>query len=125
MITGVVTAYREALIRLVVRGLQGQEMELEAVVDTGYTGALTLPYTIIITLGLPFRGRGRALLADGSERVFDSYEATVMWDGRPRRVIADAADTDPLLGMTLLLGYELIVQVIAGGSVIIRALPQP
>jgi predicted aspartyl protease len=38
MITGVVTADREAVIRLTVRGPVGQEHEVEAVIDTGFDG---------------------------------------------------------------------------------------
>jgi hypothetical protein len=54
---------------------------------------------------------GRALLADGTTSLFDIYEATVLWDGALRRVAVDAADIDPLVGMCLLDGYELTVQV--------------
>jgi predicted aspartyl protease len=72
---------------------------------------------------LPWRRRGRALLADGTESVFDIYEATVVWDGRPRRVAVDAADIEPLVGMRLLNGYELTMQVVVGGQVRITALP--
>jgi len=38
MMTGVVTAEREAALRLTIRGPQGQEQEVEAVIDTGSTG---------------------------------------------------------------------------------------
>jgi len=64
-----------------------------------------------------------ALLADGTTSLFDIYEATVLWDGTPRRVAVDAADIDPLVGMRLLDGYELTVQAIVGGQVRIQALP--
>jgi clan AA aspartic protease len=123
MITGMVSLYREALVRVTVRGPGGQEQEIEAVIDTGFDGSLTLPLAHIVSLGLPWRRRGRALLADGSESLFDIYEATVVWDGTPRRVAVDAADTDPLIGMSLLYGYELTIQAVEGGQVIIRALP--
>ena len=42
MIVGIVRR-REPLIRLTVRGFRGRQQEIEAVVDTGYTGWLTLP----------------------------------------------------------------------------------
>ena len=38
MITGTVTAYREAIIRLNVRGPGGEEKTVEAVIDTGFAG---------------------------------------------------------------------------------------
>ncbi len=63
LITGTVTAYREAVIRLTVHGSQTEE-EIEAVVDTGFNGFLTLAPPLIATLDLPSRGRGRAILAD-------------------------------------------------------------
>ena len=107
MITGSVNAYCEAIIRLRIYDLQGQSQEIEVVVDTGFNGALTLPLNVIEALRLPFRRSGRALLADGSESLFDIYEAIVDWDGQRRRISVDAADTDPLLGMALLEGYEL------------------
>ena len=47
-----------------------------------------------------------------------------LWDGKPRRIAVDEADIDPLVGMSLLYGYELIVQAIQGGTVIIQPLPQ-
>ncbi len=103
MITGVVSAYLEALVRLTVRSPGGQEQEIETVIDTGFDGTLSLPPTLIAALGLPWRRRGRALLADGRESLFDMYEATIVWDGTPRRIAVDAADTDPLLGMAFAL----------------------
>ena len=92
-------------------------------IDTGFDGTLTLPSADIIALGLPWRRRGRALLADGTESVFDIYEATVMWDGILRRVAVDAADIASLIGMRLLDGYELTIQAVVGGQVTIKVLP--
>ena len=123
MITGQVTTGRLAQIRLMVLDGTGQGHEVEALVDTGFDGALTLPPELISTLGLVWRRRGRALLADGRESVFDIYEATIIWDGQPHRAAVDAANTDPLVGMALLEGYELTVQVRAGGTVTITQLP--
>lgn len=49
------------------------------------------------------------------------YEATVDWDGDARRVPVDEAETVPLVGMSLLEGYELTVQAQPGGNVTVRA----
>ena len=40
-----------------------------------------------------------------------------MWDGTPRRVSVDEVDVMPLVGVSLLYGYELTVQIVEGGSV--------
>ncbi len=45
MIDGIVRN-RAPVIRLEVRGLRGRREEVEAVVDTGYTGWLSLPQSI-------------------------------------------------------------------------------
>ena len=122
MITGSVTADREAVIRLKVRGPQGQEQEIEAVIDTGFTGFLTLPPALIASLGLPWRGFGEAVLGDGSLHTFDVYRASVDWDGQERTIEADAADTEPLVGMGLIYGYELRIAAVDGGPVTIDPL---
>jgi clan AA aspartic protease len=123
MIVGVVRR-REPLIRLTVRGFRGRRQEVEAVVDSGYTGWLTLPPAVIAVLHLRWRSFGRGTLADGSVRLFDVYQAKVEWDGRVRPVFVDEFDATPLVGMSLLRGYELKMQVRAGGKVTIKRLPQ-
>jgi len=68
-------------------------------------------------------GMVRGILADGSKCLFDVYEGKVVWDRRARRVFVDEADTTPLVGMALMSGYQLNVEVRARGRVIIRRLP--
>lgn len=123
MITGVVNANHEATIPLVVHAIHGQEEAIEAIIDTGFTGSLTLPPMLIKALGLPWLGRQRAKLGDGSERFFDVYAATILWDGQVRTVETDATDTKPLVGMCLLAGHEVRIQVLDGGYVTIEGLP--
>ena len=122
MITGVVKA-DEGRIRLKVKGPRGREQEIEAVIDTGYTASFSLPPALVATLGLPWQSFDRGILADGSEVLFDVYEAGVVWDGKVRRVLVDEADADPLVGMRLLRGHELKMQVRARGKVTIKRLP--
>jgi len=121
MITGIVRA-REARIRLKIRGPRGREEQIEAVIDTGYTASLTLPRTLVAAMRLRWQSLDRGTLADGSECLFDVYEATVMWERRWRRILVDEADADPLVGMALLSGCELKVQVRPQGKVTIKRL---
>ena len=123
MITGVVNANREAIIRLVVTGPSGQQQDTEAIIDTGFTGFLTLPPARVTSLGLPWLSRQPGILADGSVDIFDVYVATVMWDGQPRTVEVEAADTEPLVGMSLLDRHSLRIDVLRGGVVTVSALP--
>ena len=122
MIAGMVNANREATIRLLVRGPQGHQQE-EAIIDTGFTGFLTLPPLLVATLGLPWLCRQPGRLADGRVESFDVDVATVIWDGQPRTVEVEAADTEPLVGMSLLEHHALRIDVLNGGMVTITALP--
>ena len=122
MITGVVNERHEATIKLVVHHVNGQEQEVEAILDTGFSGSLTLPPDVITALGLPWRTRGSVILANGEEDQFDIYAVVVRWDGAQRNILVEAADTDPLVGMALLTGYDVHIQVAKGGTVIIEAL---
>ena len=123
MITGVIES-DEARVKLQVIGIRGQRQEVEAVIDTGYTASLTLPPTLIAALGLRWQSVDRGTLADGSECLFDVYEGKMVWDGQVRDVLVDEADTDPLIGMSLLNGYELKMQVRVRGKVTIKRLPR-
>lgn len=123
MIIGVVTAAQEPTIPLAVYGAAGDVHTLTAVVDTGFNGALTRTSDLITQLGLTWGGRDIAMLADGSQKVFDFYEAIIGWDGETRRVVVLSADSDPLIGMALLAGYKLTIQAVPDASVTIAALP--
>ncbi len=79
---------------------------------------------MIAALNLRWRTFGRGTLADGSVRLFDVYQAKVVWDGRARSVFVDEFDATPLLGMALLRGCELKMQVRARGKVTIKRLPR-
>ncbi len=121
MIKGVVNDAYEAVVRLTVRGPSGQSQEIEAVIDTGYNGFLTLPPALVTELGLVYRDRSRATLADGSEAFFDMYDVAVLWDSRLRSTRASSADATPLIGMRLLDRYDLSIQVRIGGRVVIQS----
>lgn len=122
MITGVVTANREATIRLVVAGPNQRLEEVEAVIDTGFNGFLTLPSQVIRILTLPFIGNRRVMLADGRLVVLDLYLTTVLWNEREREVLVLPGEGDPLIGMSLLYDHRVIVHVIDHGEVIIDTL---
>ena len=125
MIRGVVTAEHEAVVHLPVLDLQGQQQSVKVVVDTGYTGWLTLPPNLIANLGLSFNRFGRATLADGSEIAFSIYDAVLIWDGNVIQTRVDAVDTEPLLGMSLMQGYKLIIEDVVGGAVLIELIVRP
>jgi len=94
--TGVVTASCEAVVALSLSSPDGAVKDIEAVIDTGDSGFLTLPPRVVEELGLPFVTNAHAILANGSEETFGVHS---------------------VLGMRLLDQCDLYVQVRGGGRV--------
>ncbi|MDB9431959.1 clan AA aspartic protease [Microcystis aeruginosa] len=122
MMMGSVNSRREAIIQFVVLGENHQRQAIKAVIDTGYTGFITLPSAIITTLGLTWYIQEEGILGDGSLCMFNVFEATVIWDGQIKSIEINESETEPLVGMGLLDGYELNIQGFAGGLVTIKPL---
>lgn len=123
MITGSLNARCQMVIRLEIRNSSGQAHFVEAILDSGFTGSLTLPVAVISALGLTFRSRSTGVLANGAVQHFDQYSAIVIWDGRPRAIVVTEIDAVPLLGMRLLIGHDLRARIAVGGSLEIEAIP--
>ena len=122
MPSGQVSAYGEALITIDVLDRGGRPESLEAVLDTGFTGSLTLPARLIRQLDLLEAGERIFELADGGIVEFPAYNAWVLWHGRRRRVVVLESETAPLLGMELIWGSRVTMDALAGGSVEIEEL---
>jgi clan AA aspartic protease len=123
VITGMVTAGREAVVQLRLRGTNGIEVDVEAVIDTGFTESLAVSQMLVGTLALAFVETNKLFLADGSPITVDLYECMVTWDGQDRAVIAHCVQGRPLIGMSLLYDHLLTVRVQDGGPVTIAAVP--
>ncbi len=111
----------EAVVTLPLQGPTGQPVEVESVVDTGYNGFLTLPTELVAELGLAYQARSFAVLADGSGVAYQVYTVSVLWDGQPRQIDAPATGDTPMIGMAMLEGHNLNIDVEIGGRVLIRA----
>ena len=125
MITGTVNASREAILQLVVFNAVRNRHSTDAVVDTGFNGWLSLPKALVESLALPWRRYGRGILADGSESRFNVYEAKIVWDGHARLVPVYQMDGDPLVGMSLMYGYELVLPILDGAEFSLQRIPNP
>ena len=117
MISGTVNSQREAVVPVSLLDTGGALQPIDAVLDTGFTGKLTLPSKLIDDLGLEFFDSRSAVLGDGSETLMETYRGDVMWHGRARRVIVLESEGGPLLGMELLEGSTLLLRVEPEGVV--------
>jgi clan AA aspartic protease len=118
MMTGTVLQ-RRAIVPLLIRGPHGRQAQIETILDTGFSGFLTLPVSAVAALALTFLNYFRAALADGSVVRLEVYAATVIWDGVERDVEVLSTGRSPLLGTSLLNGHEVRIQFKDTGSVTI------
>lgn len=114
--------YLEPRIELGVAGSDGVFRTLSVVVDTGFTGWLTLPPELIRELGLKYQGERYTVFADGQGTMVELYVARISWDGQALHRLVHQSDSVPLIGMYLMTGYHLAVDVRAGGAVTLSEL---
>jgi clan AA aspartic protease len=122
MMQGFVNQNCEAMLPIVVGRDNKPTQMVEALIDTGFTGFLSLPLSMIESLKLPWIFSDSVTLGDGSEVIFQMYRAIVIWDGQFKVVDVAASESEPLLGMSLLYGFKLQVEAVERGTVTIEAM---
>ena len=120
MIRGTVTAEAAPVVAIDVGNGRGGFQSLSFIVDTGFTGELSMPPDVIRRLALPYADQARVTLADARELWTRNYSGIALWHGRRREVRVIEMDGNPLLGMSLLWGSSLTVSTQPGGSVLIE-----
>lgn len=120
--TGVVSDNRAYLV-LPLSGSGGQG-NIEFVIDTGFTGVTTLPPAFCAALALPLARYQPSLLADSTSVLLEVYIATLHWDDKDREVEVLSLEGAPLIGTTLLKGYDLRLEIVDGGIVTIERTQQ-
>lgn len=104
-VTGKVTEELEPLVLL--RLVAGREVE--CLVDTGFTGALVLPHSLVSELGLPIFGHEDHLqMVGGAETSADLALAQIEWLGEIKSVVVIVKD-DFLIGAQLLKDARLVI----------------
>jgi len=108
-VTGDVDVLNRPVVPVVLRGPFGHE-RVDAVIDTGFSGALSVPDSLILRLGLEHYGIGRIRLADNVLRPVPIYRGEVDWVGDRQgcQVLHSELET-VLLGRALLDGHVLRV----------------
>ena len=110
----------EPWLTILVEDADGVPHRFDVIVDTGFTGCLTLPEAVISRLGLIRQGVQPATVASGEVDRFDYYEAKVRWHDEFRRVQVFESIDQSLLGTELLEGSRVTVNTWEGGDVIIE-----
>ena len=121
MISGTVTGDREIMIQLDVLAANQSAVSVQAVVDTGFNGFLTLPINVLNALDASSAGTRRAELGDGNLVELDVYVVKVKWHDENRDVLGLQTEATPLVGMSLLWGSRVGFDAQDGGAVTIEA----
>lgn len=121
MINGKIVDNQEAIIELEIIGVDCLET-IEAIIAIGFTGELMLSGDLIDRLEIPRVGELPITLGDGSEVYVSLYLAMVIWHGERRIVQAIRTDGNSLVGMALLFGNRVILDVVTDGEVTIDIL---
>ncbi|MBC7856808.1 MAG: clan AA aspartic protease [Pirellulaceae bacterium] len=120
MIRGSISAELVPRVPFTLLSESGVAREVQAVLDTGFNSALTVPSRFVKEVGMKPLGKVRMILGDGSEHLCPTYEAIVEWDGLPMVVVAEICDLDPMIGMGLLRGFRVAMEVEPGGALTIE-----
>jgi len=123
MIRGSVDSEKHAVLSLELCDSNGQIMAVSAVIDTGYDGVLTITPDIAANLHCPFRETRTYELGNGELVDFPIHDVTLIWDGQTRDVAAIVTSGGVLIGMSLLHGFTLFIDVIDGGEICIEPRP--
>jgi clan AA aspartic protease len=100
-----------------------RNLEVDAIIDTGFNGELTLSSNQIEALGLPEATVTEVTLADGRVRDVQLYDAKALLSGVAREVFVAEAPTTPLVGTGLLRGFSLYIEFQVQGTVQVEPLP--
>ena len=108
--SGSVRGEREAVLRVLLAAGES----VECVIDTGFSGHLVLPRTLISRFGLPVIGREVFEMVAGHLLTADLAQADVTWLGRTRTIeVVVSEGEDALLGTALLDGTKLTIDYIS------------
>ena len=123
MIFGTTNSDLEAMVSIDVQDSTGDFHAFQCVVDTGYDGFVALPADAIQRLGLVSRGHRRTILVNGAAVFMPVYLGAVTWHGQPMEVSVLQTEQEFLVGMALIEGSTLAIQVWDGGEVLIEGRP--
>jgi len=106
---GFVDSAGRALLAIELRATRdAPALVITAWIDTGFTGDLVLPRSLVDDLALTLTGTVSAVLADGSQSTMKTYRCFIQWFDDLRRLEVVANDgVHPLVGVGLLLDRDL------------------
>ena len=122
MIHGHISPNLELIVPVYILDQNGFAYRLEAAIDTGFTGELSLPSYWIKRLGLVPWESLEFTLANAVTESFDSYYGYMLWHDTKVEVQVIEAEGTPLIGIGLLWDNLLTAAITDNGAVTIGPL---
>ena len=122
MISGHIDDDLQAIVPLVVLHKAKTET-IEFLVDTGFTGFLALPPSLVRTLGLSAIDIQRGMTADGRVGYFETIDVCILWHNQPKVLRAQVLD-EPLIGTRLLRSHQSTMRWEAGATFELNRIPE-
>ena len=120
MIRGVLNDRLEPMAVVEISNGDGAFQPVDALLDTGFGGDLTLPPDEVERLGLEYENRTPLILEGGKRIDAPVHRGFVKWFGQAREINVIAAEGQPLLGMSLLAGCKIAIRARPGGEALIE-----
>ena len=108
------------IVSVAIADSNGRLWPMEAIIDTGFVGDVALPSNIIRRLELIRTGSMDFVLAHGESARLNIYRGSLFWHDRLREVVVTETDDVPLIGIRLLSGSRVTMDVYPGGEVLIE-----
>ena len=119
MTKGIVNPQLEATVPITLVTSARSEIELTAIIDTGYSGYLAIPKRMALEYGLTRLLPRKVKLGDGTRKSLDYFSGEVLWNGHKSRIRILATKDEFLLGLGLLAELRLNVRFRIGDPVVV------
>ena len=113
------------VVQVELRGRDGRSVFVDAVLDTGFTGTISIPIGVIRELGIVRRRRETFVLADGSTSESSVYDGSVRFAGSWFETDIFSTHYIPTVGMRLLYGANISFDAVPDGDIEYRLLDLP
>jgi clan AA aspartic protease len=98
MIQGEITPDRQAVVGIVLKAISGDEVFIDAIVDTGFTEALLVPPEIIDECGYEYAEDIDFLMGDGRSELLPAFKGSVIWHGNEIGIFVVASEAGAAFG---------------------------
>ena len=123
MTGGWISGNRELVMPLRLLDANQHVHRVEANIDTGFNGHLTLPPDLLRLLDLVAAEPLDLRMANNATETFPTFRGSVSWRNQWRTVRIIESEGTPLIGTALLWGSLLTAEMIDNGAVTIGPLP--